>query len=285
MNRERFKVSLSSPLSRVLKFFSFCFFGNRCIACRSLISVFSDIGFCDKCEKSVKVFDNKRFSNEEGELMLATAPYFSAWRKSLIHFKFHGAREAGEYHAKRIAKNIMSYTDISEYDGILCVPAIVSLERKRRYNQAEVLARNVADFLDLPFCDYMEKKKDIKSQTTCKNSAERFKNVRGAYGLNEEGIKNVSGKSFILIDDITTTGATLSECGKALRAGGVRNILYATAAKTVIGGDFLPLRLPIENGKGDIVFLKKRWKKPENFEKAARRRLNKTLLQSRFFRK
>ena len=70
-----------------------------------------------------------------------------------------------------------------------------------------------------------------------------------------------------------------------MRAGGVRNILYATAAKTVIGGDFLPLRLPIENGKGDIVFLKKRWKKPENFEKAARRRLNKTLLQSRFFRK
>lgn len=54
--------------------------------------------------------------------MLATAPYFSAWRKSLIHFKFHGAREAGEYHAKRIAENIMSYTDISEYDGILCVP-------------------------------------------------------------------------------------------------------------------------------------------------------------------
>lgn len=259
-------------------------FGRRCFACKKLIPVFSSEKFCRDCKESIKPFDDCTFYGNGGEMLIATAPYFEAWRKSLISFKFYGRREIGYYHAEKLAENIRNNIDISDFDGVLCVPC-KTLNKNRRYNQAEVLARRVSLILGLPFCGYMKKKKDIKSQTACKNASERFKNVEGVYGLTKEGVKEVKGKSFILVDDICTTGATLSSCGRALKEGGVKTVVFATSAKTVYGKVAGILKIPAVSSTGEKIVLKKRWKKPTDFEKAARKRLDKTLFPTVFTRR
>lgn len=280
MNKERFLYHIE-PLTA---FISSLFFGNRCISCKKLIFAFSKDRFCSECRNYVEVFKDNLFYGKDGEILIASAPYASVWRKSLLNFKFGGEKAAGYFFSDVLAENIKRNIDVSEIDGILFVPCF-NLKNGKRYNQSEILARRISVILDIPIFNYLKKKKDIKSQTACKNSAERLLNIEGVYTLSSDGRKNVAGKTFLLIDDITTTGATLISCGKVLKNCGAKKIIYAVSAKTMFNYRHKPFILSPGNSDGESVILKRKWKKPADFEKAARKRLDKTSLYSLFLRR
>ena len=75
----------------------------------------------------------------------------------------------------------------------------------------------------------LKKIRDTKAQSTLKDKSQRRANIAGAYTL-ARGI-DVSGLNILLIDDVVTTGSTISECAKMLLMGGAERIYCATVAK------------------------------------------------------
>lgn len=113
---------------------------------------------------------------------------------------------------------------------ITSVPLHRDRERKRGYNQSELLAKELSMKLNLPYISgLLIRKKQTKPQFELKKE-ERKKNILGAFELNPKFKSKLKNVNLIAFDDITTTGATLRECGKILKQGGVGKVLGVTLA-------------------------------------------------------
>lgn len=102
--------------------------------------------------------------------------------------------------------------------------------RKRGYSQSELMARFIGEVLDIP----VEKNRLIKIHQTEKqhrlNAEERKTNLKDAFTVKNPEI--LKGKSVLLCDDVITTGATLQEAAKTLRAVGITDISAVVVATT-----------------------------------------------------
>jgi len=104
------------------------------------------------------------------------------------------------------------------FDAVIPVPLHSARKRERGYNQSELLAREVAARLGIPVLTRALKRvRNTRSQTGLKRE-ERLLNVQGAFRVKDKPA--VSGKAVLLVDDVTTTGATLEACGEALILAG-----------------------------------------------------------------
>jgi ComF family protein len=98
--------------------------------------------------------------------------------------------------------------------------------RKRGYNQSEAIANGMSKALKIPVnTSFLIRTKATESQTK-KNSTERSLNVAEVFQASE----NLSGKSILLIDDVITTGATLSACINVLKQNGCQSVSIAALA-------------------------------------------------------
>jgi len=99
----------------------------------------------------------------------------------------------------------------------------------RGFNQSELIAKYVAKKLGLAYVDCIKRIRDTKPQVTLKRG-ERRENVLDSFECNSSEIED---KKIVLIDDVSTTGATLSECAKALKARGAKKIIAAVVARNI----------------------------------------------------
>ena len=107
------------------------------------------------------------------------------------------------------------------------IPSDNSSKRKRGFNQAEHLAQKLAQTLGLEInISSLKKVKNTKRQAILKRK-ERIENVRDSFAVIDN---KLIGRAVILIDDVYTTGATISEARRALREGGVKKIKAFTLA-------------------------------------------------------
>lgn len=109
------------------------------------------------------------------------------------------------------------------------VPLHPTRERKRGYNQAELLSKELSSHLKIPVEKVLIRKKQTKPQFDLKKE-ERTKNIVGAFELSKEFLGKMKGSRIILIDDIATTGSTLRECAKVLKKNGAEKVLGITLA-------------------------------------------------------
>lgn len=100
--------------------------------------------------------------------------------------------------------------------------------RRRGYDQGELLAQRVGEELGLPVFRTLDKK-DRPAQSSLEGEAQRRANLLGAYAA--VAPEQFQGKRILLIDDVVTTGSTLSECARTLRLAGAGEVLCATLAK------------------------------------------------------
>jgi len=116
--------------------------------------------------------------------------------------------------------------------GELLVPVPVHAQRRRErgFDQAELLAREVGRRLGLPVLPALERAARTRAQHRLGRGA-RAGNVGGVFVLAPRRATQVSGRWIILIDDLVTTGATLSACATALRAGGAMAVSALTLAR------------------------------------------------------
>lgn len=114
------------------------------------------------------------------------------------------------------------------FDAIVPVPLHPARERERGFNQAELLAEWLSDHLSVPLRPALERVHYTTTQTAF-DRAERMKNLRGAFRLRKKA--DVRSLRMLLIDDVLTTGSTLSECARVLTEAGAQSVHAATAAR------------------------------------------------------
>lgn len=113
---------------------------------------------------------------------------------------------------------------------IIPIPLSGKRFRQRGYNQSELMAKFLSDKMSVMLAtDVLYKIKETISQVEIKDREKRLKNLEGAFGVkNSEIIKD---KNIILVDDITTTGATLSEAKKVLLRARAKKVIGLTLAR------------------------------------------------------
>ena len=104
-------------------------------------------------------------------------------------------------------------------DCVVCAPMHRKRLRKRGYNHAALLARNVAERLELECIDALECTRLVRQQARL-DGEERLRNLDGVIALKTP----VKGRRVILVDDVRTTGATARACAAALKAGGAGSV-------------------------------------------------------------
>jgi ComF family protein len=118
---------------------------------------------------------------------------------------------------------------LAEVDAIVPVPLYPARARERGFNQAELVARELARWLGRPVeSGWLARIKDTLSQTGL-TPVQRVENVRGAF----EARAKLDRQRILLLDDVCTTGATLNACARALRRGGAASVQAVTVARVV----------------------------------------------------
>jgi len=100
--------------------------------------------------------------------------------------------------------------------------------RERGFNQAELLAKILAQKINVPLRRGLDRIRYTTTQTAF-DRAERMENLRDAFRLRKK--IGVRGLQVLLVDDILTTGSTLSECARVLREAGAQSVYAVTAAR------------------------------------------------------
>lgn len=114
-------------------------------------------------------------------------------------------------------------------DCVAAVPMHPKRLRRRGFNQAEKLARDVAERLELPYADALVRVRDTPQQARLDEAARR-RNVKNAFALQE----SVAGRRVLLVDDVCTTGSTACACAKALKQGGASHVYLLCYARAGI---------------------------------------------------
>ncbi|HRP90442.1 MAG TPA: ComF family protein [Edaphocola sp.] len=136
-------------------------------------------------------------------------------RELLHQLKYNNQPEIGIFLGKLMAKKINDIPWIKEIDCILPIPLHPRKKSQRGYNQSEMIARGLGLTLDKPvYNNNLIRVKNTDSQTN-KNRDQRRENVLNAFEVKNK--ENLSGKHLLLIDDVFTTGATMTACGQAIR--------------------------------------------------------------------
>jgi ComF family protein len=161
------------------------------------------------------------------------APYTGAVRRALHDLKYAGekrlAQPLGEAIARRWAR--------AGAGGDVLVPVPVHADRlaKRGYDQAELLARHAAVALGLPMAPILERTRATTAQFDL-DRRRRATNVIGAFRVRPgprgtDVARLLEGRWIVLIDDVATTGATLSACADALLRAGAMAVSAVTVAR------------------------------------------------------
>jgi competence protein ComFC len=152
--------------------------------------------------------------------------------RALVHaLKYEGWERAGEVMATSMLSAIPQG---ATWKDALLVPVPTSRERERRrgFNQAAVLARELARSRGLILLDALYRKGEGSTQVAL-HPEERRANVRGDFGLLPSAPVHLAHRQVILVDDVLTTGATGAEVASVLEAAGVSAVWLLTFARTL----------------------------------------------------
>ena len=135
-------------------------------------------------------------------------------RKLLFDLKYYGNADLGHFLGRCMASELLPSGFFNDIDYIVPVPLHARKQKKRGYNQSEVLAEGIASVTKIPMDKHLLiRNKDIETQTH-KGNYERWENVRNVFEcLSPE---KLSDKHILLVDDVLTTGATIVACADAL---------------------------------------------------------------------
>lgn len=186
-------------------------------------------GVCDKCNASLP----RRAPQESKEDIMFVDEVYSCFhyegdvRNAIIRYKFGGlskyAVDFSEYLEECINLNLSG-----KYDVISWVPLSKKRLRKRGYDQARLLAEEVCRRIGTETVKTLSKCRDSAPQSRQLDVARRKANILGAY---ETASADVTNKRIILLDDVLTSGSTVSECARILKTAGAEKVYVVTIAK------------------------------------------------------
>ena len=206
-------------------------------------------GVCTICGE--RVFSPYAFAGAEGEarcglcrriepLFARAAAYgsYESGLRELIHLlKYNGVRPAANVLGRMLAEAIATLEPGFAADPMAVVPVPLHRTklRQRGFNQAELIARAAMKLIApgdrLHLCaGVLERTRETASQIGL-TSHQRRENLRGAFRVAQP--EAASGREVLLVDDVFTTGSTVSECARVLRRAGATKVWVATVARTL----------------------------------------------------
>jgi ComF family protein len=167
----------------------------------------------------------------------AYGSYESGLRELIHLLKYGGVRPAANVLGRMLAEAIATLEPEFRTDSVAVIPVPLHRTklRQRGFNQAELIARAAMKVRPpgdrLRCCGgVLERNRETASQIGL-TSHQRRENLRGAFGVAQPEL--VKGREVLVVDDVYTTGATVSECARVLRRAGATKVWVATVARTL----------------------------------------------------
>lgn len=182
---------------------------NRCVFCNTVIE--SKYLACESCRKKVagKTTIKTILKNT---YCVSPFPYSDIYKEAVKNLKYGKNKYYADTMAYYIVASIRENYDVDMFDCVTYVPLTKKQLRRRGFNHSEQLAKAVAEMLGVPCKSCIVKVKENQYQHTLKREF-RPDNVKGVFEISDKEIKD---GNILIIDDVTTTGATLIECSKVL---------------------------------------------------------------------
>jgi ComF family protein len=215
-----------NTLANIVRFFIDALLPKKCVGCQELGSF-----MCGRCSSKLP-----RAHPPKQSYISALFDYRNPTTKqSIWQFKYKNLRGLADFFGERLYEEILG--DLSEEllfskkEQLLLVPIPLHPRRlrERGYNQSELLVKSIlnndANQLFKFSPDVLVRVRETKPQAKKEARSARIQNLRGAFNSNR-----VLGKKIILVDDVTTTGATIEEARNVLLAAGARSVRAYTVA-------------------------------------------------------
>ena len=212
---------------KILRFSAVALFPSRCPYCNKVIP--DTECACKSCRGQFPEVCCTRYAIG-GFLCASPFSYNGVYAKTVKKLKFHNRGDLAKPLAMQIVRAVSEIHGELRFDLVTCVPMHYKDKRARGYNQAELLARECAQIMELPYLDTLEKVKRNNPQHKTRGR-DRAKNVHSVYALKD--IESVRGRNILIIDDIITSGNTLGECARILSKGKCAEIRCAVVCTTV----------------------------------------------------
>ena len=203
--------------------------GLICYQCANQIST-SALGVCARCGYPLKYYESCK--NCRTDVILPRTRALGGYTEPfspLIHaLKYQGKQSLAKIFSKGLTGLLNSDPILKQADAIIPIPLHPARQRERGYNQTELLGLELSRQTCIPIINALKRKKNTKSQTTL-NPAKRQENMRGAFVVKNSSL--VLNKKVILIDDVMTSGATISSAAQTLLNAGVYEVYGLVVAR------------------------------------------------------
>ena len=231
--------TIKSPSVSLGNAFISLLFPNQCLVCNSG-EFYSQDPICSRC---IQLLVPLNIENRVKELTVKDHIDFAyaGWefgdelRVAIHSLKYDERAKIGLFLGKELGQ-YLGLNLIQSLDGLIPVPLHPVKYRERGFNQAEWIAKGLGDNWNQPVWNNLIKRvKHTESQTTL-NRDERLNNMKTAFQLN----KDVNGKIIGIVDDVLTTGSTISSMANVLKDGGAKQIIALTVTTPLDNNDSYP---------------------------------------------
>ena len=221
-------------------------FPTACVSCGDLVSA-HDPPLCQKCWGRLPLIagpvcrcgsplpgsdgeDCGRCRRGRSEIVdgASLGAYAGPLRDCVVALKYRGRHRTAARLSLRLLESERCRRILDASDVIVGVPLHPERESLRGFNQAHLLASALAKGCGLPVSRGLARTRNTRSQTDL-SGRDRRRNVRGAFAAGSDSA--IKGAAVTLVDDVTTTGATLRECAAALLACGALEVRSITVAR------------------------------------------------------
>ena len=215
-------------------------FPKRCVSCGRF-----DAYICSECFSKIQIIDkpvcpycerqavggkthpgcNKRYGLDG---LVVASRYFGPVKNAIVKIKYKWTYDIEKVLVDLLAENLWKF-EFPQDAALVPVPLHPRRKRWRGFNQAEILGRDLAKRFKHPHSDLLVRNRNTRPQVELKKD-ERKENVLGAFSLRPlrhselDSESSLKGRTFILVDDVYTTGATMSECAKVLKHAGAGEV-------------------------------------------------------------
>ena len=204
-------------------------FPPRCPFCEKILKS-NETLICRKCQEKLPWIVGEEAEQKFEFISLCVSPlwYQGEVRESIHRFKFNDRSGYSKTYGVFVAQAISDHL-YDQFDLITWVPLSSKSLKKRGYDQTKLLATEAARNLNCFAVETLRKVRNTNTQSRIKDDSARRANVLGAYEVISP--ETVAEKRVLLIDDVVTTGSTLSECARILLTAGAKDVVCASFAR------------------------------------------------------
>ncbi len=206
-------------------------FPPKCPFCCKLLSEY-EIDFCNNCQKELPWLVGSEAEQSIEFISKCVSPlrFQNEVRESMHRFKFGDKSMYASVYGRLMAQCVLDNLS-NQYDVVCWVPISKKGYRKRGYMQTKLLAETIAKHLNCESVNALYKIKETVQQSTISDHSKRRANVLGAFQVIAPEM--INGKRVLLVDDVVTSGATLSECARTLRTSGAKEVFGVTLCRAI----------------------------------------------------